>query len=283
MDLKDLAYIGTTAIEILIPIILAIIIWKKFKVSWAIFFLGMLLFLASLIRTPLNNYLGGLLQSNLHGEIFYISFGIMAGLTTGLFEEGSRILAFGVIIKPGVYQKGIMYGIGHGGGGSMIFVGLSTIANYIIYKFFPSILPVNLVAEIKSSIWYLPYIGALGRVFGISIQIAFSVLILHAFISKKYYIIPLTIIFHAAVDFIAFYLNYKFGIWFAEISIFVFAIIGIAIIVLLRPRKNSNQYNGEKFLVHDDVSKNSDIHRPKVMDEYYEIMKKHKERQRQRF
>ncbi|MHB8277205.1 MAG: YhfC family glutamic-type intramembrane protease [Candidatus Humimicrobiaceae bacterium] len=244
MDLKDLAYIGTIAIEILLPIILAIIIWKKFKVSWAIFFLGMLLFLASLIRTPLNNYLSGLLQSNVHGDIFYISFGIIAGLTAGLFEEGARTLAFGVIIKPRVYQKGIMYGIGHGGGGeSMIFVGLPTIANYIIYKFFPSILPVNLVEEIKSSIWYLPFIGALERVLGISIQIAFSVLIMYAFISKKYYIIPLTIIFHAAVDFTAFYLNYKFGIWFAEISIFVFAIIGLAIIVLLRPRKYKHSLN----------------------------------------
>jgi len=55
--LKDVAYIAATAIEILLPIILAIIIWKKFKVSWAIFFLGIVLFLASLIRTPLNSYL----------------------------------------------------------------------------------------------------------------------------------------------------------------------------------------------------------------------------------
>jgi len=34
--LKDISYIVTVAIEILLPIILAIIIWKKFKVSWAI-------------------------------------------------------------------------------------------------------------------------------------------------------------------------------------------------------------------------------------------------------
>ena len=134
--LKDIVYIIAIAIEILLPIILAIIIWKKFKVSWAIFFLGMVLFLASLIRSPLNNYLGGLLQASFRGEIFYILLGVMSGLTAGIFEEGVRVLAIGAIIKPRDYYKGIMYGIGHGGGGeAMIFVGFSTLANFIIYKF----------------------------------------------------------------------------------------------------------------------------------------------------
>jgi uncharacterized membrane protein YhfC len=64
MLLNDMAYIIAIAIEILLPIILAIIIWKKFKVSWAIFFLGMVLFLVSLARSPLNNYLGSLFQAS---------------------------------------------------------------------------------------------------------------------------------------------------------------------------------------------------------------------------
>ena len=235
--LKDVSYIIAAAIEMLLPIILAIIIWKKFKVSWAIFFLGMLLFLASLIRTPLNTYLGGLLQSNFRGEAFYILFGAMVGLTAGIFEEGVRCIAFGAIIKPRDYYKVIMYGIGHGGGGeSMIFVGLSTIANYIIFKFFPNILPVNVVPQIAQMAWYMPLVGALERILAIAIQIAFSVLIMYAFMSKKYYIIAVTIIFHAVVNFAAFYINYKFGMWYSELSVFIFAIIGTVIIVLLRPK-----------------------------------------------
>ena len=82
MWLKDLAYIITIVIEIAVPVTLAIIIWKKFKISWAIFFLGMVLFLASLIRVPLNNYLGALLQKSFRGELFYIFYGLMAGLTS---------------------------------------------------------------------------------------------------------------------------------------------------------------------------------------------------------
>jgi uncharacterized membrane protein YhfC len=235
--LKDVSYIVTAAIEILLPIILAIIIWKKFKVSWAIFFLGMVLFLASLIRIPLNTYLGGLLQSNFRGEIFYILYGAMAGLTAGIFEEGVRCIALGAVIKPRDYYKGIMYGIGHGGGGeAMVFIGFSTLANFIIYKFFPNILPINILPQIQATVWWLPLVGAMERVLAIAIQIAFSVLIMYAFMSKKYYIIAVTILFHTIVDFVSFYINYKFGMWYSELSVFIFAVIGIVMIVLLRPK-----------------------------------------------
>ena len=236
--LKDVSFIVTAAIEILLPIILAIIIWKKFKVSWTIFFLGMIFFLISLSRIPLNNYLGSLLQSNFSGELFYILFGVMAGITAGIFEEGLRIIAIGAVIKQRDYFKGIMYGIGHGGGGeAMFYIGFTTLANYIIYKFFPNIFPINIIPQMDSMVWYLPLMGALERVLAIAIQIAFSVLVMHAFIYRKYYIIPLVIIFHAAIDFIAYYFNYKFGVWYAELAVFLFAVIGIILIISLRPKK----------------------------------------------
>ena len=239
--LKDVSYIVTAAIEILLPIILAIIIWKKFKVSWAIFFLGMVLFLASLIRTPLNTYLGSLLQSNFRGETFYILFGAMSGLTAGIFEEGVRCIALGAVIKPRDYYKGMMYGVGHGGGGeAMVFIGLTTLANFIIYKFFPNILPINILPQIQAIAWWLPLVGAMERILAIAIQIAFSVLIMYAFMSRKYYMIFVTIVFHAIVDLVAFYINYKIGMWYSELSVFFFAVIGIVIIVLLRPKNHKH-------------------------------------------
>jgi len=202
------------------------------------------LFLASLIRIPLNTYLGGLLQSSFRGEVFYILFGAMSGLTAGIFEEGVRVLALGAVIKPRDYYKGVMYGIGHGGGGeAMIFVGFTTLANFIIFKFFPNILPVNIVPQMEQMVWYMPLVGALERILAITIQIAFSVLIMYAFMSKKYYLIFVTIIFHAIVDLAAFYINYKFGMWFAEAGVAVFAIVSIVIIVLLRPKNYKHAFN----------------------------------------
>jgi uncharacterized membrane protein YhfC len=252
MWLKDFAYILTAVIEIGIPILLAIIIWKKFKVSWAIFGLGVALFLASLIRIPLNSYFGTLLQSGFRGEMFYILYGIMAGLMAGIFEEGVRCIALGAVIRPRDYYKGIMYGIGHGGGGeSMIFVGITALANYVIFKFFPNILPVNIVSQMAQLAWYMPLVGAFERIMAISIQIAFSVLIMYAFMHRKYYIIAVTVIFHAIVDFVAFYINYKFGFWYAEIGVAVFAIIGIVIIFKLKPR--SIDTDKDKFVHENDA------------------------------
>jgi uncharacterized membrane protein YhfC len=256
VGLKDLAYIISIFIEIAVPLILAVIIWKKFKASWAIFFLGLVLFLSSLIRIPLNNYLGTLLQNSLRGEIFYILYGIMAGLMAGIFETGVRCIAIGAVIKPRDYYKGLMYGIGHGGGGeSMVFVGLSTLANYIIFRFFPNILPANILPQIQAAVWYLPLVGALERILAISIQIAFSVLIMYAFMYRKYYMIAVTVVFHAIVDFVAYYINYKFGFWFAEIGVAVFAIIGIIIILKLRPRgnikKDTNNKDDDDFVYVD--------------------------------
>lgn len=236
--LRDFSYIVSIIIEIGLPLILAFIIWKKFKVSWAVFFLGMVLFLASLIRIPLNNYVTGLIRFNFHGENFIIMSALFVSLTAGLFEEGVRILAIGIIIKPRNFYKSIMYGIGHGGGGeSMIFVGITSLINYILFRFFPNILPGYTISQFQDINWYLPLVGSMERIFAITIQVSLSVIIMYAFLKRKYYFIAIAIIYHFIIDFIAVYAVYKFGIMITEIIIFIFAGISIAIIFLLRPKK----------------------------------------------
>ncbi|MBM3701055.1 MAG: YhfC family intramembrane metalloprotease, partial [Actinobacteria bacterium] len=52
----------------------------------------------------------------------------------------ARVLGIGYIIKKKNFYKGLMYGVGHGGGGeAMVFVGLSLAVNYIIFRFFSDI------------------------------------------------------------------------------------------------------------------------------------------------
>lgn len=133
-----------------------------------------------------------------------------------------------------------MYGIGHGGGGeAMVFIGFTGIANYIVYKLFPGIIPGS---EALGNIqWYLPLVGSLERIFAIGIQIFLSVLVMHAFTSKKYYFIAIAFFFHLLVDFVAVYVNNRFGIAAAEITVFCFAVIAVVFIVLLRP-KNFNSF-----------------------------------------
>jgi uncharacterized membrane protein YhfC len=236
--LLNTSYVISIIIEIGVPITLAVYMRKKYGASWAIFFLGMILFLISLIRIPLNNLFSSIIVNNFSGDLVIILIGLFASLTAGIFEEGVRVLAFGAIIKPRSYDKGIMYGIGHGGGGeSMIFVAMSVLASFIIYRFFPDILPASILVQIAGIEWYVPLIGALERILAIAIQISLSVLVMYAFLKRKYYFILISILFHMVIDFVSVYINYKFGILMSEISVFIFAVIGVFIIYILRPGK----------------------------------------------
>src|SRR4030042_2926432 len=175
--LINISYIVSIIIEIGIPLVLAIYLWKKYKISWAIFFLGMLLFLVSLSRIPLNNPVSSYITLKCSGDSALILAGLFVSLTAGIFEEGVRVLAFGLFIKSRSYEKAVMYGIGHGGGGeSRVFVGISVLVSFIIYRFFPGILPADLLPQIAGAGWYLPLIVELERIFAMAMHFSISVL-----------------------------------------------------------------------------------------------------------
>ncbi len=236
--LLDISYIIAIVIEIGLPVLLAIYMWKKYRVSWAIFFLGIALFLISLIRVPLNNIFNSFILQYFVGDLAVVFIGLFSSFTAGLFEEGVRLIAFGAIIKERSFKKGIMYGIGHGGGGeSMIFVGMSILISFIAYKFFPEVLPSYSLEQISDIRWYFPLIGSIERIFAIVIQISLSVMLISAFMRKKYYFILIAIIYHMIIDFVSVYVGYRFGVLFTEIIVFIFAVISAVIIYILRPNK----------------------------------------------
>ncbi len=237
--LKDISYIIAILIELGLPIALAVVFRKKFKVSWAIFFIGMALFLVSLIRIPLNNYFAGVLRYYFMGTNLILVSILFPSFTAALFEEGFRTLGIGLIIRNKSYEKGLMYGLGHGGGGeSMILVGLSLFANFVIYKFFPSLPGFDIIkSQFESISWFMPLVGAGERVLTIIVQIALAVLVMHAFLYKKYYYIVYAFLAHIVIDFVTLYLNVKFGILWAEIAVIIFAGLALTVILLLKPKK----------------------------------------------
>lgn len=246
MILRDLSYIIAILIEILLPLILAIIIAKKFKVSWSIFFLGLGLFIFSLIRIPLNNFVNSIIASRDYNLINSSTLILLfSSITAGIFEEGVRVLGIGYIIRNKNYWKGIMYGIGHGGGGeAMVFVGFSTLANYIIFRFFPSVLSTGIIEQYNQLAWYIPLVGALERIFAIGIQIFLSVLIMYAFMNKRYWVIAVAVLSHIFIDFISVYIYQKTGsMLILEIIVFVIFIICLVFTFILRPKENPKELN----------------------------------------
>ena len=215
-----------------------VFISRKYKVSWAIFFLGMLMFIASMIRIPLNNFVAGIIQENFTSYSAILIITAFSALTAGIFEEAARVLGIGYILKKKNFYKGLMYGVGHGGGGeAMVFVGLSLAVNYIIFRFFPDILPNLVVNQYMTMQWYLPLVSAMERVFAIAIQISLSVLIMYAFMHKKYYLIAVAVAYHAVVNFVAVYLNQFFGIIVSEAAVFIFALGSVIFTVLISIRE----------------------------------------------
>lgn len=239
--LVDISFLASFLIEVGLPICLGFLIWKRFKVSWSVFLLGMILFLASLVRIPLNNFLAEIIRTNFAPNIVTILTFAIASVTAGLFEEGVRCIGIGAVIKNRNYFKGLMYGVGHGGGGeSMIFVGFSVLTNYIILRFFPNLVPDVTRQALQNMLWYMPLVGAGERILAIVIQISLSVLVMHAFITRKFYFIFVAFLYHAVVDFVSVYSYQKFNILITEGIVFGFALVSLVIIFIIifipRPR-----------------------------------------------
>ena len=231
--LKDASFIFAILLEIGVPIIIASFLAKRFRVSWKIFFIGLILFLISLIMIPLNSIVSEFLRFNFMGEKLLILSILFPSFTAALFEEGFRTLGIGLIVRQKNFYKGLMYGIGHGGGGeSMIFVGFSLLANYVAYKLLgtlPMLAPLK--ESFDSMIWYMPLIGAGERMMTIVIQLAFSVLVMAAFLRKKYYLIFIAFLMHLAIDFFTVYVASKTSILWSELTVLFFAAISVLIIM----------------------------------------------------
>ena len=100
-----ISYLIAGTIEIALPLALGYILIKRLNTSWKPWLIGALMFLVSLIRFPLNNYLTQLVIS---GEITNISYWLIyliPSITSGLFEETTRYLGIRYLIKNDSYRN----------------------------------------------------------------------------------------------------------------------------------------------------------------------------------
>jgi len=100
--INAVAYIVSGAIEILLPLALGLYFTRRFGTSWKSWFVGALMFLVSLVRLPVNNYLNNLITS---GEITYYTYVMIyfvASFTAGLFEETARYIGPPMVLVTGV-------------------------------------------------------------------------------------------------------------------------------------------------------------------------------------
>jgi len=249
--IKIFFMISSAIISIVLPILLAVLIIKKYKANVeAIVVGGTVFFIFQIIlRIPLLNTISSTSwYQNLAGNFLLTS--LFLGITAGIFEEVGRFVGYKVLIKRKYYsyKNGIGFGIGHGGIEAILLVGLTYINNIVMSLFinsgkFDTVFGGNLSQDAltlaKSQLIdtkaYMFLFGGLERIFAITIQIAFSLIILYAVKYKKYSYILLAILLHAIVDAPVAYMSFK-GINTILIEGYTFLCAGSALMYIIKSK-----------------------------------------------
>ncbi len=235
------------ALSFLFPLILAIYFIRKYKTGILAFVTGAAIFvLFALILEQLVHVLvigpSSPIAETVKASPFLM--GIYGGFMAGIFEETGRLLAFLFILKKTRdWSHGVVYGIGHGGIESWLLVSLTYVSN-LVYAMMANAgqleamkasLPPDQIEALDFGIQTLAstdpalfFIAGIERVLTVIIQIALSLLVLYAVRKRKYLYFGLAILLHAALDFLAVFINATWGnVFISEIVVAAFAAAGI--------------------------------------------------------
>ena len=214
-----------------LPIFLAIYWHKRTRAKWSAVLVGALTFYIFVYFLE-----GGLhvLCLGLMGETAISAFinatpwayVLYAGLAAGVFEETGRLLAFKLVLRKQTRREtGVMYGIGHGGIEAIIVCAVNMVSSLAFALTLNALGAEAMLAQsggqlaaVQSSIDTLTntppglmFASGLERVSAIFLHIGLSVLVFAAAHRKgKFYLYPVAIALHAAVD--CFAVLYSIGV-----------------------------------------------------------------------
>jgi len=232
---------------IAIPIGLAVVLSRRWKLGWRIWWIGIATFILSQVgHIPFNIWVQNLINQSdmlywplLAQQAFTAAF---LGLSAGLFEEGARYLVLRIWLKDcRSWRRGFLFGAGHGGGEAIILGVLVLISYFSMLAIrdvdLATLVPVSQIelaeqqiAAYWSAPWYDSLLGALERLFAIPLHIALALMVLQAFTRKNLGWLILAILYHAAVDGILVFLMPQIGAYWSEALVGGFALVSILII-----------------------------------------------------
>lgn len=225
---------------------LIIYYYKRDKISIFAIILGVLTFIIFQILTRIP------LLSLLQTQEWFISFSsnfallwIFLGLTAGIFEEMGRFIMMKLFMRKKLSRaNGIAFGIGHGGIEAILLFMLPMVNNLIISfainagtystKIAPNLPLMQSIQIEKALISTAPIMFTLGgveRILAITIQIAFSVLVMHGVKTGKFRYVIYAILAHMAVNTpLGFLQRMGIGSWGIEIFVAICALVGLVYI-----------------------------------------------------
>jgi uncharacterized membrane protein YhfC len=242
-------FILAILIEILLPVALGIWFARKFGASWKIFGVGVLTFIASqVVHFPmlygLNLLMPGIAASLPMAAVAVIN-AVLLGLAAGICEETARWVGFKLLkARAKSMNAALMAGAGHGGVESII-IGLMVLTNFTIFTIvssgrgnqfgLPMELQMSMAQQMFAYIsmpWWMPLIGAMERVFAISLHLALSFMVWQAYKNRSWGWFIAAVLWHAFIDGAAVMMStYKFNLWVIEGVIGVVAAANIVFLV----------------------------------------------------
>jgi uncharacterized membrane protein YhfC len=238
---------------IVLPIVLAYYLTRKFSLSWKLVLAGALTFIASqVLHIPLLYGLTALFNNGVLPSIpeawTAIFNAILLGLLAGIFEETARWILFTFILKSArSWEEGVVVGAGHGGVESLLLgiLVLVNVASMIAMRNADlstfGVPPEQLelaqqqVAEFWAAPAYLPFLGLIERVFAICLHLSLSVMVLYSVVYRKPVWFWIALLWHAFVDALAVYLLPMIGALAIEGVVGVCAILSLVLLFRLRP------------------------------------------------
>ncbi len=254
---------------IAMPVVLAIILTRKFKLGWRLFWIGAATFVLSqvghipfnVLVNPVFNQFGFIA---LHPTIQLLIRAVFLGLSAGGFEEFSRYAMYRWWAKDArSWGRGLLAGTGHGGIEAII-VGALALYGFIQIAILSSVdvaqvVPAAQVETVRSQVAaalsmpvYMTLLGAVERLFAISLHLACSLLVMQAFTRRKFGWVGLAVLLHALADGVAVYaLGVGLSYLAIEGMIGLFAIASVVIIFSLRqpePQPDPSTGSGQRLV-----------------------------------
>jgi uncharacterized membrane protein YhfC len=233
--MKGAVYVFSGALEILVPFSLGFMLKRRLGISWRWFFVGAVMFLASLVRFPLNRYVSYAVLTQGYGNtLTMLVLAAFPSLTAGVFEEGARYIAYRYVITDHGLKEGLMYGAGHGGIESVFIVGINVLTMGVLLLVNPYSLPQPILGSILMSPTYLPLVGLYERLGSMTLQVGLSVMVLECFRRRDVRYLVGAVALHFLVDFVAL-ATLRYGWVYPELVITV-AALGMGYWVLQKAR-----------------------------------------------
>jgi ABC-2 type transport system permease protein len=238
---------------ILLPVLLAIFLRRRFQIPWLLFCVGALTFIISqVVHFPLNEWLSdvGLLPKTGTLEQFPLwQTALILGLTAGICEELARTVGYAILKRFRRFEESLMLGLGHGGIESMVFGGVMTAATFSSLFALQGVdldtLNLGLEKatllsnqmEIFSRAPLTAFFPFEERFLAIGAHMIFSLLVLQAFTRRNWLYIPVAILYHAVIDAVLVYAAVKLNNPVMLHAIFLVMLIpGLIWLWSLRPR-----------------------------------------------